>query len=163
MRLHVALPVALGLALAACSPAALAPTAQAPTPGTSPASPTTAATAAATPGGGDPGGNAGGRATVTLGGETYQLATGDPPLCTLTVGVQVGMHSEDRQTSLTVHALGDLDAFNFALITPDDRWVPAEGSSRFQVAGSQATWSGTLVGQHTDRQEPGAIDITCGG
>lgn len=161
--MHVRLALILGLCLAACSPAAPAPTTQAPTPGTTPAPPTPAATEAPTPDGGEPVGTSSGTATVTVGGETYQLATGDPPMCMLIVGVQVGMHSEDRQTSLTVHALGDLNATNFALIADDDRWVPAEGSSRFQVTGAQASWSGTLVGQHTARQEPGAIEITCGG
>jgi len=157
---------ALAIAAAACtgapatSPAPAAPAQTPPaverTPSPAPAAPSPTET-------GDGSGLRSGSATVTLGDRVYQLTTGEPPMCMLSVGVQVGMNSEDRKTSLTVHSLGDLNATNFALITDDDRWVPAEGSPRFQVAGSQATWSGTLVGQHTARQEPGAIEVTCGG
>jgi len=153
--------------LAACTPGTASPTSTAaPTPPATTASPTRAAPSpTATSSSTDDGtgaGLAGGSATVMLGDETFQLATGDTPLCMLMVGVQVGMASEDRQVSLTVHALGDLNATNFALITPDDRWVPPEGAPRFEVAGTRASWSGTLVGGHTGRQEPAAIDITCG-
>ena len=110
----------------------------------------------------DAGALAGGSATVTLGGETYQLRTGDNPICMLTIGVQVGMASDDRTVSLTVHALGELNPTNFALITTDDRWVPADGSATFEVSGGRAAWSGTLVGQHTDSEEDGVIEIVCG-
>lgn len=157
----------VAIAAAACTgtPAA-SPTAAAPTQSPPAVGPTASpAPAAPSPTGAVNGsGPSGGSATVTLGDVAYQLTTAEPPICSLTVGiVQVGMHSEDRQTSLSVYALGDLNATNFALIADNDRWVPAEGSQRFQVAGSQASWSGTLVGQHTSRQEPGAIEITCGG
>jgi len=159
--------VIVGL-LTACTPGTAAPTTTAAaTPPAPTASPTrTAPSPTGAPSPTEQGTGAGlarGSAAVMLGDETFQLATGETPICMLMVGVQVGMASEDRQVSLTVHALGDLNATNFALITPDDRWVPPEGAPRFQVAGSRATWSGTLLGQHTGRQEPAAIEISCGG
>ncbi len=127
------------------------------------AAPPVIAAPTATPTDDSESGLVGGSAKVTLAGQTYQLHTGEAPICMLTIGVQVGMARDDRTVSLTVHALGELNPTNFALITPDDRWVPADGSPTFEVSGGQATWSGTLVGQHTDREEDGVIEIDCGG
>lgn len=134
----------------------------------SPASPSIAATASAattleanTPGTG--GGAAEGTATVELGGATYELFTGEPPVCSMDFGIQASMASADRRASLDLYTAGStVGSFVFARVLDGELWQPAGDPPPFEVSGSNATWSGTMRDRDSGREEQATIAITCG-
>lgn len=163
MRNHTPLAVVLGLLLAGCSAAPPAPTAQFPTPAATPAAtPAPAASDAATPGGG-PGGSTGGTATVSIGGQTFQLRTGDPPVCSLSFGIQASMSSEDRRAGLDLYTTpANIGSFLFSRVLDGEVWQPAENPPPFEISGSRATWSGTMR-ERDGREAQLDLELTCGG
>jgi len=137
---------------------------------------TTARTAAATPaeagtptagtsgpaGSGGFGGS-GGSATVQIGGETYELITGEPPVCAMDFGIQASMASADRRASLDLYTAGStVGSFIFARVLDGELWQPAGDPPPFEVSGSNATWTGTMRDMDSGREEQVTISISCG-
>jgi len=110
-----------------------------------------------------PDGGSAGSATVEIGGQTYELVTGEPPVCSLAFGVQASMASADRTTSLDVYQAGSVFGL-FLLARPlaGELWMPSDDPKPpFTVSGSSANWSGTLRNSEDGLQEQATISIQC--
>jgi hypothetical protein len=104
-----------------------------------------------------------GTATVSLGGETYELLTGEPPVCSMDFGIQAGMSSADRRASLDLYTAGStVGSFTFARVLDGELWQPAGDPPPFEVSRPHATWTGTMRERNSGREEQVTIDISCG-
>lgn len=109
------------------------------------------------------GSSSGGSGVVRIAGETYELMTGVPPVCSLGFGVQASMASADRRESLDLYVAGSaVGAFLFARPLDGELWMPADNPPPpFQVSGSTASWSGLLRESESSREEDAQISIDC--
>jgi hypothetical protein len=158
MRQQLAAIVTLCLVLAGCAGTPAAPVD--PTAPTAGATPTGQATASA-----PPAGSGGGTATVTVGSETYHLATDDADRCSLEFGVQASMHSADRRAGLDVFTTRvNVGAFIFSRLLDGEAWQPSDQPpARFEISATRATWTGPMRERESGREEQVTVDITCGG
>lgn len=169
MRQHLVAIVVACLVLTACAgaPAPIAPTAP-PTGGTSTAQVTASPPPAGTPSSpadSSPGGSTGGTATVSIGSETYHLATDDADRCSLEFGVQASMHSADRRAGLDVFTTRvTVGAFIFSRIPDGEVWQPSDQPpAPFEISATRATWTGPMRERNSGREEQVTVDIACAG
>ena len=158
MKQHLVAILVLGLVLAGCAGAPAAP--GAPTAPTAGGTPTGQATASPAPAG-----SGGGRATVTVGSETYHLATDSADRCSLEFGVQASMHSADRRAGLDVFTTRvTVGAFIFSRVLDGEVWQPSDQPpAPFEISAPRATWTGPMRERDSGREEQVTVEITCGG
>jgi hypothetical protein len=110
-------------------------------------------------------GSGGGSATVTVGSESYHLATDSADQCSIEFGVQASMHSADRRAGLDVFTTRvTVGAFIFSRVLDGEVWQPSDQPpAPFEISAPRATWTGPMRERDSGREEQVTVDITCGG
>jgi hypothetical protein len=157
VKQHLVAIFVLSLVLAGCAGVPAAPAPTAPTAGGTPTGQATASPA--------PAGSGGGSATVTVGSETYHLATDSAVRCSLEFGVQATLHSADRRAGLDVFTTRvTVGAFIFSRVLDGEVWQPSDQPpAPFEISAPRATWTGPMRERDSGREAQVTVDNTCGG